>query len=102
MKMGNNVVHDEDEAPMLVIGGRLPNGRIVEDDVMMFAEMRLRDDAWGAALGHVGRMAGPNMELRSVAIMIGKVELSEPVSVDINVEAYEDDGGWKAWCSCLR
>jgi hypothetical protein len=90
------IVHDEDEASMWINGDRLPDDRVVEACVMSFPEMLLRNNACGSALGHVGRMGGPNMELTSVAILVGKVELNEPVPMDGVAKlgvATRDEGG---------
>jgi hypothetical protein len=92
MKMKKIVVHDEDEASMWDTGGRLHDGMVVEADVMPFAETLLRDNAWGSALGHVGRMGSPTVELASMAILVGKAELNEPLPVDVNVDALDVDG----------
>jgi hypothetical protein len=91
--MRKTVVHDEDEAPMWVTGGGLPDGKVVETDVMPFVEMIVTDNVWRSTFGHVGRMGGPNLELVSVAILVGKVELNEPVPVDVNVDAFADVDG---------
>jgi hypothetical protein len=92
IKMREIVVHVNDEAPMWIIGSRLSDGRVVEDSVMPFVEMLMGDDAWGSALGHVGRIGAPNVELTSVAILVDKVEFNEPVPVNIHVDALDVNG----------
>jgi hypothetical protein len=64
----------------------------VEVDVVPFLEMFLRDNASGTALGHVGRVGGPNVDLTSVSIMVGKVKLNEPVPSNVDVDAFDVDG----------
>jgi hypothetical protein len=93
------VVHDEDEASMWVIGSELPDGSVVEANVVPLPEMPLRDNAWCTALGHARRVGGPNVVLTSVAILVGKVELNEPVPVDVNVDAFDVGRECEAWCS---
>jgi hypothetical protein len=90
--MRNVVVHDQNEASMWVSCGRLPDGIIVEDDVMPLPETLLRSNAWGFALGHVGHVGGPDVELTSVAILVGKVELNEPVPMDVDVDIFDVGG----------
>jgi hypothetical protein len=74
LKMWEIVVLDEDEAPILVIGFGLSNGGVIDDDVVPLAEMLMRDDDWRAALGHVGNMGGPSVDLVGRTILVGKVE----------------------------
>jgi hypothetical protein len=47
MKMREVNVHDEDDASMWITGGRLPDGMVVEADVMPFPEIRERDNMLG-------------------------------------------------------
>jgi hypothetical protein len=91
IKMRKVVLHDEDEASMRVIGSWLPDCKVVEAHVVPFPEMLMGYDAWCTALGHVRSVGGPNVELTSVAILVGKVELNEPVIVDVNVDAFDVD-----------
>jgi hypothetical protein len=65
---------------------------VVEADVMPFADMLLRDEAWGSALGHVRCMGSPNIDLTSVAILVGKAEFNEPVPMHVDVDALDTDG----------
>jgi hypothetical protein len=37
----------------------------------------------------------PNVELTGVAIFIGKVDLHEPVPMDVNIDAFDVEGGVK-------
>jgi hypothetical protein len=92
MKMRKVVVHDEDIVSMWVSDSWLPDGRVVEGDVVPFPEMLLGDNAWCTALGHIRGVGGPTVELTSVAILAGKVELNESVTVDVNFDALDVDG----------
>jgi hypothetical protein len=95
MKMRNIVVHDEDDLAMWVGGIGLSDGRVMETDVVPVPEMLLRDHAWGSAFGHVGRVGSPNAKLTGVAVFIDKVDHDEPVAMDINIDAFDVDGGAK-------
>jgi acetone carboxylase gamma subunit len=64
----------------------------VEANVVPFAKMLVGDDAWGSVLGHAGRIGGPNVDLTSVAILVDKVEFNEPVTMNVNIEAFDVDG----------
>jgi hypothetical protein len=78
---------------MWVIGSGLSDGKAVEADVVSFPHMLMGYNARCTALGHVGRVCGPKVKSTSVAI---EVELNEPaVSVDVNVDAFDVDGGVK-------
>jgi hypothetical protein len=92
MKVGDIVVHDEDEASMWITWCWLSDGWVVEANVMPFAKMLVGDDARGSVLGHAGRMGGPDVDLTSVAIHIDKVEFNEPVPLNVNIEAFDVDG----------
>jgi hypothetical protein len=87
------VVHDEDEAAMCVTGFGLSDGMVVEIDVVMFQEMLLGDDVGGSAFGHAGRMGGPGVKLTRVAVLVGEVELNEPIPMNVNVDAFDVGGG---------
>jgi hypothetical protein len=89
------VVHDDDEVAMWVTDGTLSDGKVMETDVMPLAEMLLRDDDGGSAIRHWRRVSGPNVEMVGVAIFIGKMELYDPVSMDVYVDAFEVEGGAK-------
>jgi tRNA A58 N-methylase Trm61 len=54
--MRKAIVHDKDEAFLLVSGRSLPDGRVVEAGVASFAEILLGNYPRCATLGHVGRM----------------------------------------------
>jgi hypothetical protein len=41
-------------------------------------------------------MSGPNVKVTGVAILVGKVELYEPVPMDANVDAFYVDMGAKS------
>jgi hypothetical protein len=60
--MGKVLVHDEDEASMWITCYGLPDGWVVETDIVPFAEVLMGDGAWAFALGHVGRMRGHNVD----------------------------------------
>jgi hypothetical protein len=91
--MRKTVVHDEDEAAIRVSGGGLSDGMVVEIDVVPFPEMLLGDDAGGSAFEHAGRMGGPDVKLTRMAILVGEVELNEPIPMNANVDALDVDGG---------
>jgi hypothetical protein len=59
LKVRELIVHDEDEAPVLISGTGLANGRIIEADVVPLAEVLLRDDARSTALDHVWGIIEP-------------------------------------------
>jgi hypothetical protein len=92
MTMRKVVVHDEDEASMRVIGNGLPDCGVVEAHVVPFLEILLGDNALCTTLGHVKRVSGPNVELTSLAILVGKVELNEPVTMNLSIDAFDVDG----------
>jgi hypothetical protein len=71
LKVRELVVHDEDEAPVLIIGSGLANGMVMEADVVPLAEVLLRYDARSAALDHVGGISNPNVDPAGVAIVVG-------------------------------
>jgi hypothetical protein len=98
MKMRKIVVHDEDKVDdiaMWVNGGRLSDGMVMETDVLPLPEVIMCDNDWGSTFGHFGRIGDPNVELTGVAIFIGKVELHEPIPMDVNIDAFEVEGGAK-------
>jgi hypothetical protein len=65
------VVHNKDKAPMLVIGCRLPGGRVVKANVMPLAKMLLGKDVGCPTVRHVGRIGSPDLYLASVTILLG-------------------------------
>jgi hypothetical protein len=77
------VVHDKDEAPMGVTNDRLFDGRVVEADVVHFAEMFLRKDNGYPTLGHVAHIGTYDVNLAGVAIMAGQVRFHEAVSGNV-------------------
>jgi hypothetical protein len=81
------VLHYEDEVTMRVAAKGLSDGMVMETDVVPVPEMLLRDGVGGSALGHVGRVGSPNAMLIGVAVFIDKVELDEPVAMDVNIYA---------------
>jgi hypothetical protein len=93
LKMMKVVVHDEVGVAMCVTCGGLSDGMVGETDVVPFAEMLLRDDAWGTAFGHAGRVGGPDVELPRVAIFVGEVEFNELIPINVHVDAFDMDGG---------
>ena len=88
-------MHDEDEIAMWIAGKGLSDGRVMEADVVSGPEMLLRDDAWGTAFGHVRRVGSPNAKLTGVAVFIDKMEFDKAVAVDVNIDAFDVDGGTK-------
>jgi hypothetical protein len=90
------VVRDGDEVAMWVAGGRLSDGMVMETDFVWAPEMLLGDDSGGSAFRHAGRVDSPNVKLKSVAIFIDTVELDEPVAMDVNIDAFDVDGGAKS------
>jgi hypothetical protein len=92
-KMRKILVHDEDEVAIWVGGRGLSDGMVMETDDVSVPEMLMRDDAWGTTFGHIKRVCSPNSKLTGVAILIDKVELDEPMNVNIN--AFDVDGGAK-------
>jgi hypothetical protein len=101
MEMREIVVDDKYEAPMLVTGGGLSNGGVVEVYVVSLAEMLLRDCARDTALGHVRRMGGPNVYVAGMAMLVGKVKFIDPVSVDVDVDNFDVGGSAKADVSAI-
>jgi hypothetical protein len=95
LKVRKIVVHDEDKVAMGVVGRGLSDIMVMETDVVSVPEMLLRDDAWGTAFGHVGRVGSPNAKLAGVAVFIDKVDLDETIAMDINIDAFDVDGGAK-------
>jgi hypothetical protein len=93
--MRNIVVHDEDDVAMWVGCIGLSDGRVIETDDVPVPEMLLRNHAWGSAFGHFGRVGSPNAKLTGVAVFMDKVNLDEPVAMDINIDAFDVDGGAK-------
>jgi hypothetical protein len=93
MKMRKIVVHDEDEVAICITCGGLSDGRVGETDVVPSAEMLLRDDGGGAAFGRAKRIGGLDVELTRVAILVGEVELNEPIPINVHVGAFDVDGG---------
>jgi hypothetical protein len=71
LKVRELIMHDEDEAPVLISGRRLANGKIMEPDLVPLAEVLLRDDARSAALDNVWGMSSPDVDPAGVAILIG-------------------------------
>jgi hypothetical protein len=65
------VVHDKDEAPMLVTGGRLPSDRVVEAGVVPFAATLLRNNDGCLPLGHVWRMDSNDVSMAGMADLVG-------------------------------
>jgi hypothetical protein len=96
LKVRKIVVLHEDEVAMWVAGKGLSDGTVMEtDDVVPVLEMLLIYDAWGTAFGHVGRVGSPNAKLTGVAVFIDKVELDDPAAKDVNIDAFDVDGGAK-------
>jgi hypothetical protein len=66
---------------------------VMETNVVPVPEMFLRDDAWGSAFEHAGRVCIPNEKLTGVTVFIDKVELDDPVAKGVNINASDVDGG---------
>jgi hypothetical protein len=73
LKVRELVVHDEDEAPVMISRSGLADGKVMEANVVPLAKVLLRYDARSVALDHVGCMGGPDMDLAGVAILVGQV-----------------------------
>jgi hypothetical protein len=95
LKVRKVVVHDVDEIAMWVASRGLSDGRVMEADVVSVPEMLLRDDAWGTAFGHVRCVGSPNAKLTGVPVFIDKMEFDKAVAVDVNIYAFDVDGGAK-------
>jgi hypothetical protein len=68
---------------------------VIETHVVSVPEMLLRDDAWGTTFGHIKRVGSANAKLTGVAVFIDKVELDEPVAMNVNINDFDVDGGAK-------
>jgi hypothetical protein len=65
----------------------------MEVDVVSLPEVLLVDDIGSSAFGHPGRMGGPDAKLARVTILVGEVQLDEPIPMNINVDAFDVDEG---------
>jgi hypothetical protein len=85
-------VRDEDEVAMWVASRGLSDGRVMKTNVVTVPEMLLGDNDWGTEFGHFDRVGSPNAKLTNVAVFIDKLELDEPVTMVVNIDAFDVGG----------
>jgi hypothetical protein len=78
------IVHDEDEASVLISYSGLADGWRMEVNVMLHAEVLLRYNARNAALDHARCMNSPDVDPASVAILVGHAELNAAKAVHVD------------------
>jgi hypothetical protein len=102
LKARELVVHDEDEASVLINGSGIDNGMVMGANVVPLAEVLMRYDIGSAAHDHDGSMSNPNVDPSGVAILVGEVKFNEAIAVNVDVQTLDIDGVAKAGVGALK